>query len=119
MAVWKRDFDATGSFSYPWMYIPQTEELGEYACPKLSNVNLFTYDGSTILAGITTEGTMAPFYTSQDNGRTWKANELPHPTLTGVKALAVTVDSEQYIWVICSGTGIVYKGRINRLATGE
>ena len=61
---------------------------------------------------------MAPFYTSQDNGRTWKANELPHPTLTGVKALAVTVDSEQYIWVICSGTGIVYKGRINRLAMG-
>lgn len=119
MAVLKRDFDAMGSFSYPWMYIPQTEELGEYACPKLSNVNLFTYDGSTILAGTTTDGTMAPFYTSQDNGRTWKANELPHPTLTGVKALAVTVDSEQFIWVICSGTGIVYKGRINRLAMGE
>lgn len=119
MAVWKRDFDATGSFSYPWMYIPQTEELGEYACPMLSNVNLFTYDGSTILAGTATDGTMAPFYTSQDNGRTWKANELSHPTLTGVNALAVTVDRDQYIWIVCSGTGIVYKGRINRFATEE
>lgn len=116
MMVWKHDFDATGAFSYPWMFLPQTEELGEYVCPQLNHVNLFAYDGGTILAGTTADGAMAPFYTSQDNGRTWKANELPHPTLNGVKALAVTVDRDQYIWIICSGTGVVYKGRINRLA---
>lgn len=113
--VWKHDFDNTQSFTYPWMFLPRTNELGGYACPRLKNNCLFVYDGGTILTGVKDDGTMAPFYTSQDNGRTWKANEMYHPTLTGVTSLAVTVDQDQYIWIICSGSGSVYKGRINRL----
>lgn len=115
VAVWKHDFDVNGNYHYPWMYLPQTEELGEYACPKLTNACLFAYDEGTVLTGLTTDGQMSPFYTSQDNGRTWKPNVITHPSLTGVRSLAVAVDNDQYIWIVCSGTGDVYKGRINRL----
>lgn len=114
-SVWRHDFDASGSFHYPWMYLPQTEELGKYACPQLSNNCLFAYNDGTILTGLKADGTMAPFYTSQDNGRTWQPNQMFHPTLSGIKTLAITVDQDQFIWLICGGSGTVYKGRINRL----
>ena len=58
---------------------------------------------------------VAPLYVSRDYGRTWKADEWKKPYLTGVTAISAAVDADQYLWLVCSGTGTVYKGRINRL----
>lgn len=119
VSVWKRNIDLTGEFAYPWMYLPQTEELGIYGCPQLSHNNLVAYDGATMLAGVQADGTVAPFYTSRDNGRTWIPEEMPRPEASGVTALCIVADSSNYVWMICSGTGEVHKGRINRLGWND
>ena len=113
--VWKHDIDSVGGFFTPWYNLPQTSELGAYACPVVQQHTLFGYDTNTVLAGLSAEGVVAPFYVSRDNGRTWRTDVLTHPTLTGATSLAVTTDASNYIWLICGGTGVVYKGRINRL----
>lgn len=113
--VWKHDIDSVGGFFTPWYNLPQTSELGAYACPVVQQHTLFGYDTNTVLAGLSAEGVVAPFYVSRDNGRTWRTDVLTHPALTGATSLAVTTDASNYIWLICGGTGVVYKGRINRL----
>ncbi len=115
--VWRRDIDTKGNFYSPWMLLPQTAELGTYACPTLKNNCLFAYDEGLVLTGLTAEGTLADFYSSKDNGRTWKTGSITAPTdlSAGISSLALCVDADQYIWLICSGTGEVFKGRINEL----
>ncbi len=114
-SLWCGYADTEGRFGYPWISLPQTEELGDYAYPVLSQPVLVTYDNAALLTGLTTTGSVAPFYLSRDNGRTWKTGELPHPALAGATSLALTVDADHYLWVICGGSGAVYKGRLNRL----
>lgn len=114
-SVWKLDIDTHNDFSYPWIYIPQTEELADYAFPVLKHNTLLAYGDVTLLVGLGTDGVLAPFYTSNDNGRTWKPNELKHPTMSNVTAVSAAVDADNYLWIICSGSGDVYKGRLNRL----
>ena len=119
LSLWKHDIDRSHNYYYPWILLPQTEELGEYGCPNLANASMFAYDGNTVMAGIEADGTVSPFYVSQDNGRTWKTSLLYHPTLSGATALSIAVDADNYVWVVCSGSGEVYKGRINRLGWQE
>lgn len=114
-SVWRKDIDLTGDFNYAWFYLPQTEELGDYGYPLLSSPSLVNYDDACLLAGVTSEGTVSPFYFSRDNGRTWISGDLSHPDMTGAVAAACVTDSDNYLWVFTSGNGSVYKGRINRL----
>lgn len=118
-SVWKRNIDLSGDFAYPWMYLPQTEELGKVGYPMLQHANLAVYDKKILLAGVTDKGTLAPLYLSHDNGRTWKPGELIRPDVMGIKALCTAVDNQNYLWLICSGTGTVLKGRINRLGWND
>ena len=37
------------------------------------------------------------------------------PTQQGATSVSVAVDADHYIWVVLGGTGMVYRGRINRL----
>lgn len=113
--VWKRDIDRKGDYNYPWMYLPQTEELGDYACPVLNHTALIAYDEAVVLTGIATGNEVSPFYVSRDYGRTWKPGDMKHPLMQHATSLAVTVDTSHYVWIFCGGTGEVYKGRINRL----
>ncbi len=122
VALWKLDVDHTGGYSTPWMYMPQTEELDTLGCPSLLSQSLFPYDQGTVLTGLNKDRTLAPFYLSQDNGRTWQPYTIAAPALatgTTLTAVATTVDKDQYMWVICSGPGVVFKGRINRLGWKE
>ena len=117
--AWKHDIDLRGDFTYPWMFIPQTEELGKYSCPLLQQPTLLTYDHAALLFGLTTEGKPAPFYISRDYGRTWKPWSWRSPQIPGATTLCATVDADHYLWIFCSGTGEVLKGRLNRLGWNE
>ncbi len=117
--VWKHDIDRNGSFTYPWMYLPQTDEIDGYTCPALSGSTLFRYDSATVLAGTDAEGKVQPFYVSRDNGRTWKSGGISHPDWGVVTALGAAADADNFIWVVCGGTGQVWRGRINRLGWEE
>lgn len=117
--VWKREIDMTGDFTFPWIYLPQTEELDDYGCPQLKGICLTAYDYATVLTGTTTSDNAVQLYLSSDNGRTWKTGEIDLPALNAATCVCATVDSGQYLWIVCSGSGEVYKGRYNRLGWDE
>lgn len=114
--VWKRDETGMGNYNSRWISLPQTDELGDYECPKLKNAHLFSYDKMMVLVGVDSENALTPFYTSQDNGRTWKTGILHQPSISDISALSVVCDDNQCVWLLCSGTGDVFRGRLNRLA---
>lgn len=116
--VWKHDVDAQGIYTFAWNYLPQTEELGEVAFPTVSDPSLISYDDGLVLVGRTTEG-KAAIYRSSDIGRTWVSGEYTAPAMASATSLSATVDANHYIWIVCGGTGEVWRGRINRLAWKE
>lgn len=115
VSVWKRDIDLTGDFSYPWINLPQTSDLGKYFCPTLNSAALHAYDGAALLVGVTSEGYMSPIYLSRDYGRSWKIGEMRHDSIGSVTALASVVDQHNFLWLFCAGNASIYKVRINRL----
>lgn len=116
-SVWMLNIDGSHRYAYPWMSIPQTEELGAYAYPAhLRHAWLLPYDEGTMLIGLEAQtDSVAPFYTSADNGRTWRPGVMKRPALAAT-ALSAAVDPQtQHVWLVLGGTGAVLKGRINRL----
>lgn len=113
--VWKHDIDAQGTYTFAWNYLPQTEELNEVAFPTVADPSLISYDDGLVLVGRTAEG-KAVLYRSSDIGRTWVGGEYTAPAIASATSLSATVDANHYIWIVCGGTGEVWRGRINRLA---
>lgn len=116
--VWKHDIDAQGTYAFAWNYLPQTEELNDVAFPTVADPSLISYDDGLVLVARTTEG-KAAIYRSSDIGRTWVGGEYTAPAIASAISLSATVDANHYIWIICGGTGEVWRGRINRLAWKE
>lgn len=111
--VWKRVVDLTGHENFGWFYLP-AEDKNPYPCPNLQNAALMTYDTGSLLVGNTAEGRLA-LYQSSDNGRTWVPDAITLPAgMTGTTVAAAT-DDDHYVWMICGGSGDVWRGRLNRL----
>lgn len=94
------------------------------ACPNLANISLIHYNQHLYVFGGEPDGeTFSPFYESKDNGITWEtSNEkiaFPEEFATLYKQsegdYSYVVDENQFIWMIWSRTGEVWKGRINQL----
>lgn len=122
--VWKRDIDLTGTNVFGWYCLPEITGQQHANLPFVSNPVLFTYDNTLWLLGQQADNTLAPIYVSQDNGRTWDVpgkhvrNPLAH--LVG-KAAAVsgTTTPNNFIWVLESTTGALWRGRYNRLGWSD
>lgn len=111
--VWKRVVDLTGRENFGWFFLPE-EEYNPYPCPDLQNASLMNYDGGSLLVGSTADGRPA-IYQSSDNGRTWNPEAILLPAALTGTSVAATTDGDHYVWLICSGSGDVWRGRINRL----
>lgn len=98
-----------------------------YPCPALKDLAvlryndfLYAFGGKGTVAGETVEPFSA-FYVSRDNGIVWKADpsfyqRLPKELSGNSSPFAATVDSDNYVWIVCGGDSIVsWKGIINRL----
>lgn len=96
------------------------------ACPNFENTSIIHYnDHLFAFGGIrqTSTSEFSPFYESMDNGITWQANNeniiFPEDFNTLFKQskgnYSYIVDEEQFIWMMWSKTGKVWKGRINKL----
>lgn len=98
-----------------------------YACPSLTGLSVVRYDdflyafgGAGTVNGNAVEA-FRSFYVSRDNGITWKIStgfyqRLPQELAGNDAPFAVAVDSNNFIWIMNSGTeGGVWKGIINRL----
>ena len=105
-----------------WTYYTVQGETRELA-PHLSNLQMVVYDDALLAFGgapmnASTLTSFAGFYKSEDAGITWPlytSIHMPEGFSSNQHNFAITVDSKQYIWIICGGTGQVWRGRINRL----
>ena len=99
----------------------------DYACPKLENSQLIQYNNQLYMFGGPGQynGKIQPFeyiYASQDNGISWKAITEKVMFPQEFNALyeeaegnySCVVDDQQFIWIMWSQTGEVWRGRINK-----
>lgn len=113
--VWKHNIDLTGGESFAWTYYPAAKD-NPYNCPVVTSPSLFTYDNASLLVALGKDKNAVDFYTSRDNGRTWKLTGFQCPKgMARPTAVSAFSDKENFIWLICSGTGEVWRGRLNRL----
>lgn len=112
--VWTRYIDKTNSEVFPWLYLI-TDAGNKQPCPALRNITLQPYAGGALLVGDGNDGKPAPFYLTEDGGRTWNPNALKRPNdIAATHSAALVVGGEVYLF--CSGSGNVWKGKLNRAA---
>lgn len=122
-AVWRKivdfdDFKEGGSWSYM-----DLGSMEDYLLPRLTDYNLLCYKDGLLAFGKfpVTDLESKPYlkiYQSRDNGITWKIKEKVYafPEDMGNKetvTISSVVDKDNNIWLFCTGTGEVWKGRLN------
>ncbi|NPD91032.1 DUF6242 domain-containing protein [Xylanibacter muris] len=120
--VWRKIINKESGDTDKWSYIP-FDSSNLYPMPRISNLSLIPYGNSFLAFGGAGIGgcdipAYSTIYESRDWGITWKKNSIYHYPADFDKnssSLAVTVDSNSNIWLICSGTGNVWRGRLNRM----
>lgn len=120
--VWgKIEEYSDGSRQHSWTNF--SEDNG-YRLPRLSDLCMVVYGGNLVALGGRGLGTsnaeaFSNFYVSEDSGITWHTDsELYLPegfTNGGNDVFTMTVDADNYLWIICGGTGKVWRGRLNKL----
>ena len=124
--VWNKIEEyAENSHTHSWIFCG--EDNG-YRLPRLSGLKMASY-GDVLIAfggrglGTSTAKAYSQIYVSSDNGLTWHSDGsyyLPEGfTNGGSDVTAMTVDDDNHLWIICGGTGDVWRGRLNRLGWDE
>lgn len=126
-AVWtKLDEYGSGARNNPWNYV-EFESINKWKAPRAKNWQLTNYDGGNIkaIAGSSPDGStkaLSQIYSSGDDGITWMTDSvmpMPKGLSSSDTSFAMTADKAGSLWVICGGTGQVWKARINRVAWRE
>ena len=113
--TWKKEMNKVYPEDNAWSYYPTTEETPR-TLPYLKGFNMMKYDGKLFCAGI--NGDTVNVYTSADGARAWKKVKVSTmvPPQTGKPTeIFMTPDDDNHIWLVCSGTGMLWKGYLNRL----
>lgn len=98
-----------------WMYFPITGD-NTIPCPRMSHLNLLSYDGQCIAFGETLDA----MYISRDYGITWRPDtdlHLPVQLKGNSSCTTSVVDKNNYIWIITNAQ--VWRGRLNRLGFAQ
>ncbi len=108
-------------------WVEYDNEGNPFPCPSLKGLAVLHYNGylyalggSGVVAGDTVPA-FSDFYVSKDNGIVWKGISSFHQALPAElkgsdSPFAVTVDSDNYMWIIGGGNdATVWKGIINHL----
>lgn len=122
--VWSKIEEySEGSEAHSWIHVNEDNGM---QLPRLSGVTAAACGGELVAIGGRGEGssTAAAFagvYVSSDNGLTWHTDDrysLPEGFSCG-SVFAMAVDDSNFIWIVCGGTGDVWRGRLNRLGWAE
>lgn len=92
-------------------------------CPKLTNLSVIYYDGMLYAFGGKSANNdikaFQTFFSSRDGGLSWqkvtKNILFPSEFLGRNENFSYVIDQDNYLWIMWSGTGEVWKGRVNRL----
>ena len=121
--VWRKIVEyAAGSERGQWIYM-EADSRNRYPLPRLRGLTVIDYDGRKLAFGGAGVGACheAPFsriYESRDGGLTWKPSEtyaMPEGFDTATSAFAAAADGRGDIWIVCAGSGQVWRGRLNSI----
>ena len=109
-------------------WTPLTYDNNNHGCPKLENATIIRYNNKLYTFGGSGEynGNVSPFnnfFESRDNGISWRTvtkkvmfpKEFTHLYNEANGNYSCVIDNKQYIWIIWSQTGEVWRGRINKM----
>lgn len=112
---------ADNSESHSWM--PCNEPNGK-RLPNMAGLSVAAC-GNALLAiggrgsGQASAAAYSCIYVSRDNGLTWRADAgfyLPAALVAAPPAVAaMAADADGFIWIVCGGTGQVWRGRLNSM----
>ena len=115
--VWKKEIDLTGVETNPWSYYPYTEENTKNL-PYLQGLSMIKYENNLYAAGI--RDGKVEIYESVDGARTWAVPDVKTilPANIGLPTeIKLATGKENTIWLVCAGTGQMWRGYLNRLKT--
>ena len=121
--IWNK-LDDTGSYAVnlPWAYYT-FDIKSKYVLPRLAGLSMTSY-GEYLLAlggkgiGACKETGFSQIYSSLDGGLTWQNEamfQLPEGIDKTAKSMALVTDDEYHLWIICAGTGQIWRGRLNSM----
>lgn len=93
-----------------------------FRLPRLSNLTVVPYV-DVLLAlggdgiGACDEKGFSQLYVSQNGGINWKTSKyfpLPEGLSSSNTSFTLVTDDSRYIWIVCGGTGQVWRGRLNK-----
>ena len=122
-SIWSKVEEAPGAEEdQPWSIFSLGED-NHYLLPALAALHVIPYNnGALAIGGKALDGSpskpFSQFYASKDGGLTWHADStytLPEDFSSVSDCFTMAVDSNNFIWLVCGGTGQVWRGRLNAL----
>ena len=111
---------------HSWSY-NGADELAKFPLPRLRGLTVVGYGDGMVAVGGSGLGdcsvnAFAHIYESLDGGLAWKTRSyLPLPS--GLQCndgiVAMMTDADNNLWLVCGGSGQVWRGRLNRLGWQE
>lgn len=111
-AVWSKIIEKDASKDQTWIY-QAFKANNYYYLPNMKNLSIAKYADGMIAAG----DNFDKIYYSKDCGLTWKKDDrIAIPTGFSAENASMTTDAKGYIWIVCTGSGQVWRGRLNKVA---
>ncbi len=117
--TWKKEVNTVYPEDNAWSYYPITAETPR-TLPRLQGFSMMVYDGNLYSAGI--NGDTVNVYASTDGARSWQLVKEPTIVPAGMgkpDEIRMAADDDNNIWLVCSGTGMLWKGYLNRLKAAK
>ena len=109
--VWSKIVEDNTEKDQSWMY-QKFNNSNNYYLPKLSNLSVTAYDNNMLAIG----GKCDKIYYSVDCGICWNENDnYVLPEGFSANTASIVADDDYFIWIVCTGSGQVWKGRINKM----
>jgi hypothetical protein len=124
--VWNKVDDGNVAVSQePWMYI-NGDDLKNYMLPRLDQLCITRYGKGIVALGAGGLGAcetpgFSRIYYSEDGGIYWIKNDtyfLPEGLLCD-RAFSMTAGKDNCLWLICGGSGQVWRGRLSSSTTKQ
>lgn len=118
--MWRKIMEyGVGGQPGKWVNISPADSYS-HPLPAMKSLALFEFGGNRYAVGLqpnedgsTTQP--SPIYESRDGGITWKSNTkhtLPEGIDSSATSIAVCTAGDGNIWIVCGGTGQVWRGRL-------
>ena len=108
------------SSTQKWVYYNSLE--AEHQLPFMSNLQVVAHGpvllavGGAGMGASSSEQALKNVYVSADGGLSWHTNRIytmPTDIATGTTHFAMGADKDNHIWLVCAGTGKVWRVRKN------